>query len=254
MPTARDAPLWWLPAHWPAPAQVRAGITTRQGGGSRHRYQGFNLALHVGDDPAVVRENRRALRQGLKLPSEPCWLQQVHGRRVVAATGGPGQPADGSHASGPGPVCTIQVADCVPLLLTDFAGSQVAAIHAGWRGISLGIVAAALSVMRAPPQQVLAWIGPSIGPGRYEVGADVRSACLQMEPEASECFRPTAGDHWLADLRGLVRRGLQRQGVHAIHGEEVCVHEKQDLFFSHRRDGRTGRMAALIWIENGNLR
>ena len=147
MPAARETPPWWLPAAWPAPAQVRAGITTRLGGGSRQKYTGFNLALHVGDDPSAVSANRVELRQRLNLPQEPCWLQQIHGNHVVPAAAGPAQPADGSYTTSPGPVCTILVADCVPLLLADFSGHQVAAIHAGWRGIAAGIVDAALAVM-----------------------------------------------------------------------------------------------------------
>jgi hypothetical protein len=170
---------------------------------------------------------------------------------VVAAADGLAQPADGSHASGPGQVCAILIADCVPLLLTDFAGNQVAAIHAGWRGIVADIVKAALSVMGADPDQVLAWIGPCIGPDRYVVGADVRSACLQLDPESTDCFEPMARERWHADLKQLARRQLQRHGVRAIHGSDLCVHENPDLFFSHRRDGQTGRMAALIWIDQG---
>ena len=249
MPAARETPPWWLPAAWPAPAQVRAGITTRLGGGSRQKYTGFNLALHVGDEPSAVSANRVELRQRLNLPQEPCWLQQIHGNHVVPAAEGPAQPADGSYTTSPGPVCTILVADCVPLLLADFSGHQVAAIHAGWRGIAAGIVDAALAVMHAPPGQVLAWIGPCIGPNRYAVGAEVRSACLQMEPDAAECFQPTVRNHWRADLRRLVRTGLQRHGVGAIHDTDICVYDKPEHFFSHRRDGQTGRMAALIWID-----
>ena len=249
MRTAREHPIWWRPAHWPAASCVRAGITTRQGGSGLHPYQGFNLALHVGDDPATVSANRAELRQRLDLPGEPCWLQQVHGTHVVAADSVADVVADGSHASAPGQICTVMIADCVPLLLTDIAGGQVAAIHAGWRGVAAGIIDAAIAVMGAPPEQVLAWIGPCIGPDRYEVGAEVRSACLKLHPDAGGCFRPTTPGHWRADLPGLVRRGLHRHGVRAIHGGDICVHDQRDLFFSHRRDGQTGRMAALIWIE-----
>lgn len=249
MPAVQEFPPWWLPARWPAPPLVRAGITTRRGGDSKHPFQGFNLATHVGDDASVVSANRAALRQGLCLPAEPCWLHQVHGSRMVAAAAGPGEAADGSHASGPGRICAVMVADCVPLLLTDSAGRLVAAVHAGWRGIAAGIVGSALAAMGAPADQVLAWIGPCIGPDHYEVGADVRSACLRADPDATECFRPTSQNHWLADLPCLVRRQLRRQGVSTVHGGDICVHEQQDLFFSHRRDGQTGRMAALIWLE-----
>ena len=249
MRPAGETPRWWMPADWPAPAQVRAGITTRLGGGSRHPYRGFNLALHVGDDPSAVSANRVELRRGLNLPNDPCWLQQVHGKRVVEAAEGLAQPADGSHASDPGHVCAVLIADCVPLLLADRAGSQVAAIHAGWRGIAAGIIEAALAAMGAHPQHMLAWIGPCIGPDSYAVGADVRSACLQLNPESTDCFAPKGKDRWCADLKQLVRHQLQRQGVRAIHGSDLCVHDNPELFFSHRRDGQTGRMSALIWID-----
>jgi hypothetical protein len=238
-----------MPADWPAPAQVRAGITNRVGGSSRHPCQGFNLALHVGDDSSAVAANRAELRRGLKLAHEPCWMQQVHGNRVVAAAEGVTQPADGCHASDPGQVCAVLIADCVPLLLTDPAGSQVAAVHAGWRGIAAGIIGAALAALNARPEQVLAWIGPCIGPARYTVGADVRSACLQLDPETTGCFESRTGDRWSADLKQLCRHQLQRHGVRAIHASDLCVHDHPELFYSHRRDGQTGRMAALIWID-----
>ncbi len=244
-----DIPCWWLAANWPTPARVRAGITTRVGGDSKHPYQGFNLALHVGDNPEAVVRNRSQLRQGLHLPQEPCWLQQVHGKQVIFASDQIGQSADGSITSGPGHVCAVQVADCVPLLLADTAGIQVAAIHAGWRGIAAGIIDAAVSAMSAPAEQLLAWIGPCIGPDRYEVGSEVRAACLQAEPGATRCFESTTPDHWRADLRQLVSTGLRRRGIARIYGNDNCVAENSRLFYSHRRDGRTGRMAALIWIE-----
>ncbi len=238
-----------MAAEWPAPAQVHAGITTRQGGNSRHPFQGFNLALHVGDDPAAVTANRAELRRGLNLPQEPCWLQQVHGNRVVDAATGPAQAADSCVASSTGQVCAVLVADCVPLLLTDLAGSQVAAIHAGWRGLAAGIIGAALAAMNTRPELVLAWIGPCIGPDSYTVGADVRAACLHLHPEAADCFEPGAPERWRADLKQLARVQLQQHGVRGIHGSDLCVHENPELFYSHRRDGHTGRMAALIWID-----
>ena len=249
MPSVREFPRWWMPAVWPAPVRVHAGITNRLGGSSRHAFGGFNLALHVGDEPAAVTTNRDELRRGLHLPNEPCWLQQVHGNRVIAATAGPPQSADGSHAAGPGQVCAVLVADCVPLLLTDFAGTRIAALHAGWRGIAAGIVAAGLAALGAQPDRVLAWIGPCIGPQRYRVGAEVRSALLQLDPGSADCLEPAAADHWYANLNQLVKLQLQRHGVHAIHGSDLCVHEHPELFFSHRRDGQTGRMAALIWVD-----
>ncbi|MBI1731778.1 MAG: peptidoglycan editing factor PgeF [Gammaproteobacteria bacterium] len=245
----RDIPLWWWPARWPVPPHVRAGITTRDGGCSAPPFASFNLAAHVGDRPSSVHENRTALRQGLRLPSEPCWLQQAHGSRVVSAAGGCNQAADGSHASTTGQVCAVLVADCVPLLLSDASGTQVAAIHAGWRGIAAGIVAAGISTMRAPADQLLAWIGPCIGPERYEVGAEVRCACLETDPGAGDHFRRTTSGRWLADLPALVCCQLRARDVHAIYSADLCTHARPDLFFSHRRDGSTGRMAALIWLD-----
>jgi hypothetical protein len=249
MPDSTPAPPWWLPANWPAPARIHAGITTRTGGVSAGPYAALNLALHVGDDAAAVAENRRIVRDGLALPTDPCWLAQMHGTRIIdAAAPGPDRHADGSHATGPGVVCAVLVADCVPVLLCDRAGTEVAAIHAGWRGIAAGVVGAGLAVMRAGPGDVLAWIGPCIDPPRYEVGAEVRDACLTRDPGAGACFVATRPGHWFADLSGLVRRQLAYGGVRHIHGGSPGAHADATRFYSHRRDGRTGRMAALVWI------
>jgi hypothetical protein len=243
-------PPWWLAADWPASAAVRAGITTRGGGVSAPPYAQFNLADHVGDDADAVHANRARLGRGLGLPSDPFWLRQQHGARVVAAAGADKRPADGCHASLPGQVCAVLVADCVPLLLADAAGTQVAAVHAGWRGIAAGVIDAGIAAMRAPAGRLLAWIGPCIGPANYEVRTDMRDACLGADPGATACFDPAAPGRWRADLPALVRRRLRAHGVTAVYSAGLCTHARGDLFYSHRRDGRTGRMAALIWIND----
>lgn len=250
MPVPDDTPAWWLPARWPAPACVRAGITTREGGAGSLPFAGFNLGLHVGDAAATVAANRHALRRELLLPVEPRWLEQVHGARIVdAADPGTDCRADGSHTRAPGAVCVVMAADCVPLLLCDVTGTRVAAIHAGWRGIAAGIVGAGLAAMGGGRADLLAWIGPCIGARHYEVGAEVRAACLAMDGGAAACFDESRPGHWRADLPALVRRQLELGGVRRISGGDLCVYSDRERFYSHRRDGRTGRMAALIWVE-----
>lgn len=247
------APGWWLAAEWTAPPRVCAGITTRCGGTSAPPRNGLNLADHVGDDPAAVRANRALLVQALRLPSEPFWLRQQHGAHMLAAGAAGDRAADGSHTSTPGQVCAVLVADCVPLLLADVDGNEVAAVHAGWRGIASGVVETGVSALRAGAGRVTAWIGPCIGPAQYEVHDDVRSACLAGDPGADAHFHDAGPGHWRADLPALVRRRLRASGVGAIHESRLCTHARADLFFSHRRDGPTGRMAALIWIKPASL-
>lgn len=234
---------------WPAPPWVQAGTTTRGGGISRGVYAGLNLGDHVGDEPLQVARNRTMVRTTLGLPSEPLWLTQVHGCKVVEyGTAGPGHTADAAIARRPGEVCTVMTADCLPLLVCDRRGSAVAAVHAGWRGLAAGVIESALTALGGAPADLLAWLGPAIGPSAFEVGPEVRDALLAADPAVASAFQPGAGDRWLADLFALARSRLTRAGVTQIFGGGDCTWSDPDRFYSFRRDGVTGRMASLIWM------
>ena len=237
---------------WPAPANVRAAVTTRPGGVSRAPYDGFNLATHVGDDPAAVRENRTRLRAELALPAEPVWLKQVHGVAVVdAAQSGSEPEADGAFAARPGAVCTVLTADCLPVLLCNRDGTKVAALHAGWRGLVGGVIEAGVKALGVPGNELLAWLGPAIGPASFEVGPEVRAAFVRHDTEAAQAFQAAQDGKYLADIYQLARLRLQRLGVAAVHGGGFCTVTDGARFFSYRRDGATGRMASLIWLADG---
>ena len=248
----------WFRAGWPAPAHVHAGTTTRLNGASRGPFESFNLAAHVGDRPEAVAANRRQLRARLDLPAEPAWLQQRHGNRVArvkrdrpaAAAGALAAiPADGAITDAPGEVCAVLTADCVPLLLCDRAGTGIAALHVGWRGLCSRITRSGVSMFDAAPRDLLAWIGPHVRQENYEVGADVVSACASIWPETRGAIRPGRPDHWYLDLAGLVKAELQQLGVTQVYDCNRCTYADKDLFYSYRRDGATGRMATLIWKE-----
>ena len=238
----------WLVPDWPAPPCVRALITTRAGGASRGAYAGLNLGLNSGDEAGVVARNRAVLRQWL--PAEPLWLRQVHGTTVVEADSVEGSPeADAAIARRPRRVCAVLSADCLPLLLCDDAGSIVAAVHAGWRGLCAGVIERTLGAMDRPPQALLAYLGPAIGAAAYEVGAEVRAAFLAEDTSSDAAFAPGAPGKFHADLYALARLRLARGGVHRIYGGGYCTCTERERFYSYRRDGATGRMASLIWIE-----
>lgn len=249
----------WLIPDWPdAPPTIGVLSTTRTGGVSLPPYDdgasggGLNLGSHVGDAPAAVRENRTRLRA--LLPAEPAWLTQVHGARVADATqvdpGGTEQ-ADASIASAPGVVCAIQTADCLPVLFCDRAGKVVGAAHAGWRGLAAGVLENTVAQMRAAGgSDILAWLGPAIGPQRFEVGEEVRQAFIARTPRAEAAFAPagTSGKH-LADIYALARLVLRGAGVDSVSGGGLCTVSDPRRFYSYRRDRTTGRMATLIWLK-----
>jgi YfiH family protein len=236
----------WIVPDWPAPARVKALITTRNGGVSRGPYASFNLGLHTGDDSAAVHANRAALRS--VLPQMPRWLAQQHGTNVVEADDIASPPAaDASIARQPGTVCAILVADCIPVLFTDRAGSMVAAAHAGWRGLAGGVIEKTVQHTGASPADILAYLGPGIGPRAFEVGPDVRTVFVDRDPAAAHAFAPLGQSKWLADLYALARSALVRAGVTAIHGGGFCTVSDPQRFYSYRRDRVTGRMAAVIW-------
>lgn len=233
---------------WPAPANVRALQTTRRGGVSSSPWGGFNLGDHVGDDPVQVAANRAALRR--HLPDGPGWLKQVHGIAAVDLADCPkAVEADASYSRVAGQVCVVMTADCLPVLFCDRAGTVVAAAHAGWRGLLDGILEATLDAMSADAGEILAWLGPAIGPEAFEVGDEVRTAFVARDPAAAVAFRTGQPGKWLADLEVLARQRLVQAGVTAIHGGGMCTVSDAERFFSYRRDGQTGRMATLIWLE-----
>lgn len=291
---------------WPAPAGVRAAFTLRGGGVSSAPYDTLNLGAHVGDDPASVRENRRRLREMLRLPTEPVWLEQVHGTAVfdldgvdhAEAAGGESARSDAASLPSPplrvaigrelgdesgqkppghsrwaglpgeattsavrraradaatthrsGRVCVIQVADCMPVLFAARNGSAVGAAHAGWRGLAGGVLEATARSMRVPPRELLVWLGPAISQENFEVGEDVRSAFVAADAGAASAFLPNTRGRWQCDLYELGRRRLAALGVENVFGGGWCTYADPARFFSFRRDGQCGRMAALIWLE-----
>jgi YfiH family protein len=239
----------FIVADWPAPARVWALTTTRTGGASRGAYASFNLGEHVGDDPQAVQHNRARLRTALALPADPRWLKQVHGVDVVnAAHATVGVEADGAWTDRSGVVCAVLTADCLPIFLCDTRATKVALLHAGWRGLARGIVESGVRALNAPAHELLAWLGPAIGPDAYEIGEDMRRAFVQADAGDAEAFRPAGPGRWRADLYALARRRLYRSGVHAVTGGERCTLRERERFYSYRRDGVTGRMASLIWL------
>lgn len=244
----RKPPEDWIAPDWPAPARVRALVTTRNGGASAGPYTSMNLGQRVGDDPATVDENRRLLRSFL--PAEPNWLHQVHGARVVRAEDpGEAREADAVVTRQPNCVCPIMIADCMPVLFADRAGGAIGAAHAGWRGLAGGVLENTISALDVAPANLVAWMGPAIGPAAFEVGSDVRDAFIAMDPAAANAFRAQGSGKWLADLFLLARQRLARAGVTAVYGGGLCTYSDPARFFSHRRDKVSGRMAALIWME-----
>lgn len=241
----------WIEPDWPALPGVHAAFTLRAGGGySRAPWDSFNLGRHVGDEASAVAANRAHLEHALALPSAPCWLEQVHGTRVVEATAGWQVPrADAIWTAQPERVCAVMVADCLPILLRDSEGRCIAAIHAGWRGLADGIVTTTLRRLneRHPKLRWQAWLGPCIGPDAFEVGDDVRQAFIQRWGESEQAFTAHDSNRWLADLAQLARIQLRQQGINEIWGGRWCTFNDPARFFSYRRDSVTGRMAALIW-------
>ena len=239
---------------WPAPARVRSAFTLRTGGVSVSPYDSLNLGAHVGDAGDAVAENRRRVRDRLGLPAEPGWLQQVHGVEVAdldAAVSPTSEAprADAAVTRTPGHVCAIQVADCMPVLFAARDGSAVGAAHAGWRGLAGGVLEETVRKLAVSPQQLIAWLGPTIGQGNFEVGEEVRSAFVLRDPDAASAFETNARGRWQCDLYALARRRLSALGVQDVFGGGWCTYADAARFFSFRRDGQCGRMAALVWME-----
>jgi YfiH family protein len=235
---------------WPAPRKVRAFMTTRAGGASEGPYASFNLGLHVNDTVESVESNREQLLAAA--PGKPLWLNQVHGTEVVAAhSSAPGPTADAAWTNQPGVVCSVLVADCLPVVLADRAGTVVGVAHAGWRGLAGGVIENTVKAMGNPTSELVVWLGAAIGPEAFEVGQDVHDAFVAHDVEASVAFRRRANGKYLADLYTLARQRLNAMGVYAVFGGGHCTFTEADRFFSFRRDKTTGRMAALVWIAEG---
>ncbi|MGH1373235.1 MAG: peptidoglycan editing factor PgeF [Cellvibrionaceae bacterium] len=251
----------WLIPDWEAPANVKALITTRQAIdeslSSEPPYNGFNLALHVDDDVSSVERNREALQARLELEHAPQWLEQIHGTKIVEAkSDGLMRTADASYTRQSQLPCAIMTADCLPILLCDRAGSQVAAVHAGWRSLAKGILRNSLDQFNCPSSQILAYLGPAIGQTHFEVGIDVLEGFYDKALSPAHCeaisaaFRPSIHKpmKFNADLYQLARAELTQLGVESISGGGFCTYDDENRFYSYRRDGQTGRMASLIYL------
>lgn len=241
------AALTFITPDWPAPANVKALQTTRNGGVSTGVYASLNLGDHVKDHPQHVAANRQLLSG--YMPSEPVWLNQVHGVRVIdAALSSCLESADASFATRKQVVCVTMTADCLPVLLCDQAGTAVAAIHAGWRSLCDGVIEATVAAMPVQASQLMAWLGPAIGPEAFEVGSEVRAQFMAQDARAELAFQAKA-DKWLGDLYAIARQRLQTLGITQVYGGGRCTFNEPETFFSYRRDGDTGRMGSVIWLE-----
>ncbi|MCA0935456.1 peptidoglycan editing factor PgeF [Vibrio alginolyticus] len=234
--------------NWPAPKNVKAFASTRVGGFSTGSFQGLNLGAHVGDDSSVIEKNRNCLVQQANMPNAPVWLNQTHST-VVAQVCEPTSKvldADGVFTSSANVVCSAMTADCLPVLLTNTQGTQVAVVHAGWRGLANGIVENALEMFSG---EVMAWLGPAIGSEAFEVGEDVLQAFMDFDPRAEQAFVPRdIKGKWFADMSKLATQRLNKAGVTLVFDSGLCTYRNQQDFYSYRRDGVTGRQATFIWL------
>lgn len=238
----------WLLPDWPAPANVRACVTTGAGGASRPPFDSLNLGDHVEDDPQAVAANRRLLVE--RLHCQPAWLKQVHSPDVVEADPAQVPIADASWSATPGIACAVLTADCLPALFCDRAGTRVAAAHAGWRGLANGVLENTLDALAVEPSDILVWLGPAIGPQAFEVGPEVREAFVSQHAEAERAFGSSRNPgKYMADIYALARIRLAARGVTAVYGGGLCT-VGDERFFSYRRAARTGRFASLVWLVN----
>ncbi len=249
----------WIIPDWPAPKRVKAISTTRKGGVSLAPYDGLNLGLHVGDDTESVQQNRSLLQRELGLVQAPAWLNQIHSSKVIDLK----LPltalidADGSYSRESNLACIIMTADCLPVLLCDKNGTQVAAVHAGWRGLAGGVIEAALDKFSVPANEIMAWLGPAIGPTAFEVGGEVRQQFMAVDPQAKLAFTlqtkvvdgQSDNDKWLANIYLLATQRLQKYGITQVYGGDHCTVNEPELFYSYRREPITGRQASLIWLD-----
>lgn len=236
--------------NWPAPATVRALSTTRQDGHSQSPFDEFNLATHVDDEPESVIKNRDLLIAQNQLPSSPLWLTQTHSTTVINADNWLADiEADACYSNTSNQICIVMTADCLPVLVCNRQGTEVAAIHAGWRGLANGIIASTLTQFQSDREELLVWLGPAIGPEAFEVGQDVFECFTKNTPETKAAFKANDNSRYLADIYQLARQQLSSLSIEQVFGGEHCTVTDQDRFFSYRRDGQTGRMASMIWLD-----
>ncbi len=248
-------PSSWIIPDWPVPGHVRAVSTSREGGVSGGQFSTFNLSDGVGDTPQAVQANRKILARLLTLPSPPIWLRQVHGNEVIEARNlDADAAADGSMTALPNIVCAVTTADCLPVLFCCQSGSCIGAAHAGWRGLAAGVLDSMIEAMALPPDRLYAWLGPAIGPQKFEVGDEVRVLFSRQDPRNESAFTFTRNSRWHADIYQLARNRLYARGLTRVFGGGCCTYTNEDHFFSYRRDGVTGRMATLIWMEDTPLK
>jgi len=240
----------WITPDWPAPLNVQALFTTRSGGISSDQYASFNLGDHVGDKPQIVNQNRAKLLK--TLPNEPKWLNQVHGSTSIWVDNNTNLlKGDAALSNTRNIVCAILTADCLPVFLCDEAGTVVGIVHAGWRGLAAGVIEQTVAEMRKKCSHIMAYLGPAIGPDYFEIGEEVRHSFIKQDKMSTSAFAPYNGVNsrkWLADIFLLARQRLAAAGITKIYSNEECTYSNSDKFFSHRRDGNTGRMAGLIWL------
>lgn len=236
----------WIKPEWPVARNVYAATTLRTGGWSIGGYRSLNPALHVGDAAETVFKNRRELTSMLNLPSQPMWLEQVHGNHVVKADLiTQVEKADASYTDQANVVCAVLTADCLPILLASSDGCHIAAIHAGWRGLLDGIIGNTVDSLGT--MTFIAWLGPAIGPTCFEVGREVRTSYIHKSVQFSSAFIPVKEDKYMADIYQLARIELGMSGINQVYGGDFCTVSDKERFYSYRRDGKTGRMATLIW-------
>ncbi len=240
--------LEFIQPDWPAPDNVHAGTTTRTGGVSLPPFDTFNLAGHVGDNPTAVEENRMLFKQALNLFNEPNWLTQTHSNRVINLDINQSREADGGYTNEKNVICSVLTADCLPILLCNEAGTEIAAIHGGWRGLADGIIENALKYFTTPRKQLMAWFGPAISWNKFEVDDPVRRVFMHNNIESADAFNPSKPGHWFLDLIKLARIQLGELGITHTYGGQHCTFQENDRFFSYRRATETGRIATFIWI------
>ncbi len=242
--------LKFITPNWDAPSNIKACVTTRIGGFSKPPYDSFNLATHVGDDPEVVTNNRKLLGELLNLPAEPRWLNQVHGITVAEDGCQSECDADAFYTDKHDVIGVVMTADCLPVFMASDDGKEVAIAHAGWRGLLDGVIESSIKKFRAYPKDLHVWLGPGIGPKQFEVGVEVSMAFTEKQgPIAKNAFLRASNGKWMADIYLLARQRLSALGVEHISGGQFCTVSQPEMFYSYRRDGITGRMASLIWIE-----
>lgn len=239
----------YLIPDWPCPSNVACCSSLRFGGHSNGDFDSFNLGMHVGDDPLVVSQNRQQLIHDQQLTQPPAWLNQRHSHRVTNLDRNTHDPnADASFTTTPERTCVVMTADCLPILICHRSGTEVAAIHAGWRGLLSGIISNTVNAMHSPPSELMAWLGPAIGPEAFALNTDIKQQFCSLSPNNKQAFKQV-NDALLCNIYSLARNELRAKGIKAIFGGDYCTFSQTDHFFSYRRQNRTGRMATMITIK-----